>query len=391
MKKLTLLISLFTCFFFFPVSAQIDSCRLQISLLTCTQGTDAYSAFGHTAIRVKDPAINLDRVFNYGTFDDSDPLFYWKFVQGIMNYELSSYDMVYFLREYQYFSRGVTEQVLNLSCEQSHTILDALTQNDLPENRVYQYHFTKNNCTTKSDDAIFNIIGKNVSISNALPEKIPTYRQLLHEYLDEGYQDWMKFGIDLILSSKIDTKVDSIGFRFLPKNLMNSFAKAKIGNQPLVKETNQLLPADTTLFEETSLTPSIVFSVLLMLYVCLSFVQLRWVSLLLKLINFVLYFVLGALGVVLSILWIIRVDEVCENNYNLLWAIPTHLIISFFIFSSKKWVATYFRITMIIAIFTGIFWWFIPQNFNTAVIPILGLIVASSYYISRTIHHRQLK
>lgn len=384
MKKLFLYI-----FFVFSLIqnsafAQNDSCSLQISLLTCTPGADAYSAFGHTAIRVRDANQNLDRVYNYGTFDDSDPLFYWKFTQGIMNYELSSYDMIYFIREYQYFNRGVTEQVLNLTCEHAHAIFQSLQQNDLPENRVYQYHFTKNNCTSKADEVIFQHIGKQVLIKDPLPEKIPTYRELLHEYLDESHQVWLKFGIDLILSSKVDVKVDSVGFRFLPKNLMSSLENATIQREPFVKQTNTIIEASGEPFEETDFTPAIAFSILLMLYVSIQFVQKRWSIILTKFFNFLIYFVLGLIGTLLTLLWFIRVDEVCENNYNLLWAIPTHLIACIFLFSKKKWVAYYFKITMILAMGTGILWFIIPQNFNSAVIPILGIIVASSYIINKT-------
>src|SRR3979409_2134401 len=68
--------------------AQADSCALQISLLTCSPGQELYSTFGHTVIRVQDSATATDIVFNYGTFDDSDPFFYLKFTRGVMRYAL---------------------------------------------------------------------------------------------------------------------------------------------------------------------------------------------------------------------------------------------------------------------------------------------------------------
>jgi hypothetical protein len=65
-------------------SAAPDTSRLRISLLTCGPGTELYSMWGHTAIRVIDSTQRQDWVFNYGTFDDSDPYFYVKFTRGIM-------------------------------------------------------------------------------------------------------------------------------------------------------------------------------------------------------------------------------------------------------------------------------------------------------------------
>ncbi|PTT05866.1 hypothetical protein DBR27_08470, partial [Flavobacterium sp. HMWF030] len=38
----------------------------KVSVLTCGLGNESYSFFGHTAIRVADPANNIDVVYNYG-------------------------------------------------------------------------------------------------------------------------------------------------------------------------------------------------------------------------------------------------------------------------------------------------------------------------------------
>src|ERR1700694_6017897 len=93
----------------FHLNAQSDSCTLQISLLTCSPGQELYSTFGHAAIRVKDSVTETDIVFNYGTFDDSDPYFYLKFMQGVMRYALSVQSFPDFMLEYVQEHRGVIE------------------------------------------------------------------------------------------------------------------------------------------------------------------------------------------------------------------------------------------------------------------------------------------
>lgn len=50
----------------------------EVSILTCAPGNELYSLFGHTAIRINDPRHQIDRVYNYGTFDFSTPHFYLK-------------------------------------------------------------------------------------------------------------------------------------------------------------------------------------------------------------------------------------------------------------------------------------------------------------------------
>ncbi|HEX2900725.1 MAG TPA: hypothetical protein VHS96_13465, partial [Bacteroidia bacterium] len=36
----------------------------QVSVLTCSPGTELYSVFGHSALRIQDPATRLDWVWN---------------------------------------------------------------------------------------------------------------------------------------------------------------------------------------------------------------------------------------------------------------------------------------------------------------------------------------
>ena len=57
-----------------------------LSLITCSPGPQIYALFGHTAIRLVDPARGLDIVFNYGMFNFNKPNFYLKFIQGATDY-----------------------------------------------------------------------------------------------------------------------------------------------------------------------------------------------------------------------------------------------------------------------------------------------------------------
>ena len=41
----------------------------RISLVTVEGGRPLYTAFGHSALRVRDASIPIDLVFNYGTFN----------------------------------------------------------------------------------------------------------------------------------------------------------------------------------------------------------------------------------------------------------------------------------------------------------------------------------
>ena len=57
-------------------------------LLTCGPGTETYSIYGHSALRIVIPEKKIDTVYNWGVFDFSTPNFAWKFAKGRLDYML---------------------------------------------------------------------------------------------------------------------------------------------------------------------------------------------------------------------------------------------------------------------------------------------------------------
>lgn len=152
-KNLRLLFFIFL-FSNYQIASSQDSSRLRISLLTCTPGDELYSTFGHSAVRVFDSTSSKDIVFNYGMFDFEDPDFYVKFVKGKLRYFVAADNFENFKTEYQYYHRGITEQVINLSAEEKTAIQKFLYNNIREENKYYKYDFLFDNCTTRLRDII---------------------------------------------------------------------------------------------------------------------------------------------------------------------------------------------------------------------------------------------
>ncbi|WP_127126732.1 DUF4105 domain-containing protein [Pseudoflavitalea rhizosphaerae] len=363
-----------------------SECHLRVSLLTCSPGNELYSTFGHTAIRVIDSAHSLDYVFNYGTFDDRDPQFYTKFTKGIMLYALSAYPFSDFVYEYSSAGRGVVEQELRLTCEHKKALIHALMRNNTEDNRYYNYYFHTDNCTTRARDMITKHAGDSVSLANVLPDKKITYRNLIHQYLDSSGMLWSKFGIDILLGANLDAAVNNQEAMFLPDYLMKGIDKATVDGQPLVSATNTILPAAALSGEsKTAVAPVMCFAILLLTITALSVMNNEGLNKMLYIFDVIFFLFLGLLGTLLLTLWLIRVDDVCRNNYNLLWAIPTHLIAALaLLFNSRRtWLRRYFRI---IAMLTGLVlvsWFFLPQQLNPAIAPVLGLILVRSFYRSK--------
>ena len=101
-----------------------DSAR--ISLMTVAPGAFVYITFGHSAIRVKDPAQRFDRCYNYGTFDFDQPNFLLKFCRGKLLYNLD----IEPYRSFEYGNlqdrRAMSEQLFNLNQGQKQRLYDLL-------------------------------------------------------------------------------------------------------------------------------------------------------------------------------------------------------------------------------------------------------------------------
>jgi len=378
LRKIGLLVMLATLFSA-ALNAQPDSCHLRISLLTCSAGEELYSAWGHTAIRVTDKLTGKDVVYNYGTFDDQDPLFLANFTKGLMLYSLSSYPYTTFLEEYNFYGRGVIEQNLDLPCNDKQQLHAALRLNDTDENRYYQYYFHTDNCTSRARDMIVRNINTKIAFKETSPAKQPTYRNLIHIYLNKASMSWSKFGIDILLGSNLDKKSSYINATFLPDYLMNAFDSAHTDQGPVVTEKKVVLDIPTQAGKNSIITPFIVFALLAAVIILLSFFKQAWARITLNVFDITFFLILGFLGVLLVVLWAIRVDDVCRNNFNLLWALPTHLPIAFVMLTNKTWVKKYFRVVLFLTAATAAGWWIIPQQFNAAVVPILAIILVRSW------------
>jgi Domain of unknown function (DUF4105) len=375
-------------------NAQIknDSCSMQISMLTCAPGTELYSIFGHTAIRVRDSSRGMDIVYNYGTFDDTDPLFYIHFTNGIMNYSISAETMESFLTEYQFEHRNVLEQVLDLNCQEKNKLYEALRKNTLENNRIYQYHFHTDNCTTRAariieSNTMDSFVYKNILPVNSSPGISGSgnglsFRDMIHEYLDKQHKSWSEFGIDLFLGKNLDARVTNLdAIHFLPDYLYRGMDSAYDGKKLLVSRKNSIIKFPSAKDPTEGLTPVALFQCLLLANILLFIFRKPGLNRILLVFDIIFFTLLGLLGILMAYLWIARIDDVCRNNMNILWAVPTHLIMVFFIRKKAAWIKYYFLVTAIVAALLSIGFPFWGQRMNIAVLPLLILIIFRSFMI----------
>jgi len=380
-KYLFLVILIF--FLDYPSCAQLSE-QTQISLLTCDEGEDIYSLFGHSAIRVKDPLNNIDNCYNWGMFEfDEDQVeFATKFTKGRLKYYMAEQHFTEFMWEYEYFQRTVKEQVLNLSQVQKIELWKALQENYLPENRVYKYDFFFDNCATRIRDIFQNVVGENLILESHPNENDYSLRDLLNNTVD--HMPWLGFGMDLALGSKVDVNADNNKMMFLPKYIYEIYAKSNVtidGElQPLVLEERTLVKGINHQTDPSFFTsPGFLFWTLFLITIILTITKIPFLT---KFWDAILLLVFGVLGIIIFFLWFGTDHMTMRPNYNVLWANPLYLFFVIPLLSKKfhsKLNKAYLAMSvlLILVIFGAMI---IPQEFNSATSPIILIFTIKFFY-----------
>lgn len=329
--------------FFFALSVHLNlnaqqlSPEASISILTCNPGTETYSMYGHSAIRVNDPANRIDFVFNYGLFSFDSPHFFYRFAKGQTDYMMGGQRFSSWLPEYQEERRSVYEQILNLSPEGKSKLFQALIENAKPENRVYRYNFFVDNCATRVRDMIERNAGTPISFTDNHPTE--SYRDLIKQY-HHSFR-WIDFGIDLLVGEKADQSVSAYGQMFLPEYLMNQFSNAKVSidGKPtsLVTETKTLLEYPNAKQNSDLPWPAIVFGLLFVFIATISvraYIQKKKVDWL----DYSLLALTGLAGLIIGWFTLFSEHPAMSPNYNLLWAFPLNIFFAVG-WTKKEWRA----------------------------------------------------
>ena len=204
----------------------------KIYLLTCTPGTEVWSKYGHTGIRVYDPTRQMDIVFNYGIFSLMEKGFYLKFIQGETYYQLGIESYPYFVKFYSSIGRKTYLQELNLTQQQKQQVLDALLINYQPKNRYYLYNFVFDNCATRPYHLLKNALQDTI-ISDYQGYVNQSFRSTISHYT--GPHSWVDFGINLVFGQKADQPMTNEQRLFLPEELMFYLSQAHLSDgTPLV-------------------------------------------------------------------------------------------------------------------------------------------------------------
>lgn len=300
--------------------------HLRISLITCGPGDEeVWEVFGHTAVRVVDSTNHLDLTYNYGTFEFG-PNFEIQFMRGKLLYCLSVGDFQDFIPEYVNAHRSVEEQVLLLGPKQKEAIYAFLNRNAEPEHKYYKYDFFFDNCATRIRDIFPKVFGSGFVYGRTMPpgSRI-TFRDIINRYF---YRDhWTRLGVNLLLGSRIDKPMTNEDIMFLPDYLRDGVAGATVNGNKIAAPTVLLLPGNEQPIAGIN-QPFILMCIIAMLTIVgLSFKQFHILG---RIMSSLLLFVTGLLGILMLVMWFGTDHQGCADNFNILWCLPTNIILAFF-------------------------------------------------------------
>ena len=209
--------------------------ELTVYALTFGPGEHPFLKFGHNAILVQ-PGDGPGWVFNFGTFDFSDPDLIPKFLRGRFNYWLSVGGAEPTMDAYQAENRTIISQELDLSAAQKWALWQALRENARPENRAYLYDYFYDNCSTRVRDALDRVTGGRIREAGRAPAT-----QTLRDHALRSVADFLPeyVGLHLGLGRATDRPVDRWAETFLPERLTDLLRAVRLpdgtGERNLVK------------------------------------------------------------------------------------------------------------------------------------------------------------
>jgi hypothetical protein len=312
--------------FLFPLAQSYSqapslSPKATVSILTCGTGNESYSLFGHTAVRITDPAQQIDVVYNYGAFDFDTPNFVAKFSKGDLQYFVIAHSYEDFIIQYHYEKRSVYEQQLAIPAAYKQKLFDRLNAVLHSNERYYTYKFIDKNCTTMVVDLINTTLGSRVLVKKSNTDL--TYRAVLYPYFEYHFYD--RLGISILFGTKVDERASRL---FLPFELLESLEQASFQQHPLA-------PQKVTLFEFEKEIPTSwwnhVYSYLLLLVFILLIHK--------KSVDLFFLSLIGFLGLFFLFMGFYSLHPELAYNYNILLFNPALLVwVYFYCNQNQQWM-----------------------------------------------------
>jgi hypothetical protein len=384
MQLKTYLLTLTCALFLFQANAQLQlSKESEVSILTIGPGFVLNDAFGHSAIRIKDPLQNIDLIFDYGRYDFQAKGFYLNFAKGKLDYEIGWTYSEDFISNYKLQQRRVTAQIINLTLKEKQNLFEGLQTNIQPQNKSYSYDFFYNNCATKIKDVLVDASNKNISFLTPENFEQLSFRELIRSHVPQN--SWGGLGIDAALGSVIDRLASVEEHLFLPKYLDEILKHSKFDPEAtkLVLRSEVLNQTQKSKPSTFWWSPLVILGLVSITIIGMTYYD--WTSKSRnKFLDALLFFTTGSIGILILFLWFATDHTATAYNYNFLWAFGFNLIMLKTVLKDKlkKRFIGYFKFLillltlMLLHSLTGV------QAFNYTIIPLwIALLIRYGFLI----------
>ena len=245
---------------------------VKASLIVSTPTDIIYSSLGHCAIRMECPSEQLDYCFSLET--NTQPGDYLKFFNGDADAAVRAIPTEMYLAECRKEGRGVDQYEFNLTWHEKQQLWKSLDEEMMKPPHL-KFNFLNTNC-------VMMVI---IMIQNALIDESINYVEV-PSYLtcDNGNglrhltrsTPWYQF-IYITLSGAICDEYFSMEYRMTPISLPEVFGRAQIkgsnGQRSLFKGTPVSLVRQTNFPSSSPFTPRLVFSILLLLVILITWCE----------------------------------------------------------------------------------------------------------------------
>jgi hypothetical protein len=380
MKKVVIFISFLLLIRGPLVHAQADT---SIYLLTCGPGTETYSIYGHSAVRIVIPEKKIDLVFNWGGFDFNAPNFAWKFAKGRLDYFLFEESLGSFLSYYQSEKRYVHSQKMNLESNEKEIIVSLIKENLRPENVKYRYDFFYDDCCTRIRDIFEKALGNKLLYPPAETGKMLTFRKMVARF--QNPYPWLQFGIDLIMGSTSDKAASFRDRMFLPLEMQTELSEAVVNRNgkmiPLLQNPEIILNFEPPAVQNKFLTsPVSLFTILLVIITILS----GWLKKMkiIKMLDIVIFSTFSILSILMVFFNFFTDHQQMTWNLNIIWLNP-FLILCLISLLLRTPKLLWFRVVFYLSVAFLILQLILPQEFNSANLPLIIIIIVRCLYRSK--------
>jgi len=365
MKKIVFITLFILLIPFTRVLSQVSNDTIAY-LITCGPGTETYSIYGHSALRIVIPGERIDSVYNWGVFDFDTKNFAWKFAKGRLDYMVIAESPRGFMGEYFYEKRYVYSQQFNLNSNELRILINLVHKNLLPENAKYRYDFFYDDCSTRIRDLIEKAVGDILKYPPAETGKIPSFRDMVGKY--QNPYPWLKFGVDLIMGSTADKKAVFRDRMFLPIDLKDELSKTFVNRSgrmiPLLQNPVVLLDfkaPDTTPY--FFLAPPSIFTIVITIILILAgLIKNRKI---IRIIDIIIFSVFSVLSVLMIFFNFFTDHQQMRWNLNILWLNP-FIIACLMSLILNKTGTVWFKIVFYISAAFLVLQYVLPQDFNIA-------------------------